>query len=489
MIGSGSLTMENFAEAATAVTQSGVALDHLLPSEKAATHPCHYTVVSHWEDFGRRKPIETLNLLSEVSSRDHGIFDDKPLCSHLVLNHADDLKRLTPPAEKSLLDMLRRILADDETAQIEIKDLLQSVDAYSIRFAQRSLQILARENANMEESPIAESVRHLVFGDSKDGPSAHHISMLLQGAGPQVGHSVRLCIEEHILESLPRLPMGKNAESEVLDLKEAQFAIDQAFIICQGACAPSPKSMFQLMEKLSQLLKYLGSANVGPSSPTKVSVASPAAAITPQIANIANQLVNPSSPMEAMGPRSYGPGVIKYFELLLRVLCFLRPESDGGSVKASQAQTTNKSQSDQIKILILLTTLATHPFINSPGTVFPEHASAAADGGEVLSLTYDVIATYVDDISDEGRALCAKIMKDKIRDDKSGRLRWLFGSVNSNGSEIRGGEEMGKGLVVARKGEAKGEWHPRIWEVLEGNYRGTGDGETSLGLGLFGARR
>ena len=99
------------------------------------------------------------------------------------------------------------------------------------------------------------------------------------------------------------------------------------------------------------------------------------------------------------------------------------------------------------------------------------------------------MATYVDDLSDEGRALCSRILKERLRDDQSGEMRWLFGSVSLCGSDLRGGEEMGKGLLVKRKGEIKGDWKPRVWEVLEGGGRGGSDGETSLGLGLFGARR
>ena len=101
--------------------------------------------------------------------------------------------------------------------------------------------------------------------------------------------------------------------------------------------------------------------------------------------------------------------------------------------------------------------------------------------------------------------LCAKILRDRLQDpvgsgvfagpvtyssaakESVARLRWLFGSVNMFGSDIPAAEEMGKGLFVARKGEVKCEWRPRIWEVLETN--GRPDGEVSLGLGMFGARR
>jgi len=97
----------------------------------------------------------------------------------------------------------------------------------------------------------------------------------------------------------------------------------------------------------------------------------------------------------------------------------------------------------------------------------------------LVSFTLFVAATLVDDLSDEARMLCARFLKDKMRDV---RVQFLFGSVNAMGSVM--GAEIGAGLQMVREGRGPvGEWKPKQWEVLEGGV------EPWVGLGLFGARK
>jgi hypothetical protein len=47
--------------------------------------------------------------------------------------------------------------------------------------------------------------------------------------------------------------------------------------------------------------------------------------------------------------------------------------------------------------------------------------------------------------------------------------------------------DMGQGLQMVKDGKGPvGEWRPRVWEVLDNGS--AKENETSLGLGLFGAR-
>ena len=101
---------------------------------------------------------------------------------------------------------------------------------------------------------------------------------------------------------------------------------------------------------------------------------------------------------------------------------------------------------------------------------------------DVIHLIFDIIATIVDEVSDEVNMMCAKLLKDKLQD---GRIRYLFGTINMLGSSQV--QDMGQGLQLVKEGKGLiGEWKPRMWEVLD---NGSGkENETSLGLGLFGAR-
>ena len=495
LIGTGSLTIDVLVEAVTATGKSSDLLPRLFPGDTTAESGPHYNVVSKWEDFGRRRPVDMFNLMGNAATASRKVVDERELCTSLVLKQKDASLQLSQHGTQRVERVLKSLLTNGNNPEMELRAMFQSVSSTSLAFVQVCLQLVNRAAAAIESDTVAQSMMDTVFDASDDAPSVRHISVLLQGAGSEIATNVRQLTEEHVLEMLPKLPLGKSSENESLDLDSIQTALEQAFLICQGASTLSVKSNSQLIDRLSQLLKFLGHTNPPP-SPVKATATSPTTAPTPQLPSITGQLLNPSTPTDAGPPRTLPAMVIEYFRILLQILCLIRPSTSPSPFAAKQPAPPplQKSQSDQIKILIMLATLCTHPFLISPTSVFPENSSALSSAAETLSFAYDVMATYVDDLSDEGRALCAKILKDKIRDDttKDGKMRWLFGSVGMCGSEMRGGEEMGKGLLVKRKGEVKGDWRPRVWEVLEsksGGGRGGEDGETSLGLGLFGARR
>ena len=487
LIGAAALTVDSLVDAIMESSKVGDALHQLLPGDATAKHEAHYIVLAKWQEYARRKPAQTITVLCHIAAASRKAFDERQLCTSLVLREQDAVPHLPHEAAEMLERALRDFMSDGDSP--DLKDAFQSASTSSIAFLRVRLQLLGRQADAVEGDAFATAIRATVF-DSKTGAStSRHIPRILQGAGSEVANQARQLAEEQVLETLPKLPSGKISERESLELDDIQLAITQAFKICHATPVLASKSTVQLIDKLSKLLKFLGHVNP-PASPAKATATSPTSAPTPQLPSIAGQLLNPSSPMDAGPPRLLPPSTIDYFRTLLQILCLIRPSISPTIIPAKQPQPPppQKSQSDQIKILILLATLSTHPFLTSPSTIFPSHPSAISTAAETLSFCQDVMATYVDDLTDEGRALCAKILKDRIREDGAGKLRWLFGSVNLCGSEMPGGGEMGKGLLVKRRGEVKGEWRPRVWEVLESGGRG-GDGEVSLGLGLFGARR
>lgn len=162
-----------------------------------------------------------------------------------------------------------------------------------------------------------------------------------------------------------------------------------------------------------------------------------------------------------------------YLTLLLRMtfihrsaFASSRPES-----LASPVVSPKQSPHEVVKILMLLTNIALHPSLHFEP--------------QMVCYIFDVALTIVDDVSDEIRALCAKILKDKIRDQ---RAEYLFGSANNSKGTISGHGSLDTvgtttGILAVKDGKTLEDYRSRNWEMLEG---GT---EVSISLSLFDARR
>jgi hypothetical protein len=151
--------------------------------------------------------------------------------------------------------------------------------------------------------------------------------------------------------------------------------------------------------------------------------------------------------------------VLDYLPLLLRFVCLHHRSL---ITKVTSPLGGKPPQQDQVKLLILLVCIALH------GTISEQQKLAAH--------VFDVVATLVDEMSEEARATCARCLKDKMRD---GRVNFLFGTMNT----LVGSEESGSSLQLVKEGKVViGEWKVKQWELLEGGA------DTSLNLGLFQCR-
>jgi mediator of RNA polymerase II transcription subunit 12, fungi type len=134
---------------------------------------------------------------------------------------------------------------------------------------------------------------------------------------------------------------------------------------------------------------------------------------------------------------------------------------------ASQKQ----AQQDTVKILVLLINIALHPSLD--------------DDSNIVEHIFDVTATIVDDALEEVRTLCARVLKDKMRDR---RVEYLLGSANNSKAvvSVDGTSESGwttDGLQIVKDGKTVGPYKARNWEMLEGGA------EASISLALFDTRR
>lgn len=475
-------------------------LQHMFPTSLPDRR---YPVITKWDDFVKRKPDQMLNLTSQLPKSARTFFDAAEICARIVMKKENNLEKA---ASSQLVQILKVFVGKD--GNNDTSSSLESMDIFSLPFVRLHLQLSSTATNQTDEAGLAESIVNAATSGSVE-----NIAKLLQSVGPELSGQVRLLLEDNLIEMLPSPSQGKLLDVSIDPerVERLQVAVDQAFLLCQPTSTPSSKNTTQLIEKLQQFLRFLGpSGNVNTAaaaSPT-ASIAKPVASpSTPSLTNLPSTTSHlvPSSPMD--GPaRPLPHTIIDYFRILLSLFCLQRPmpAADSKTVAAKGSQ-------EHVRILSYLALVATHPAFLLPTHTFPTSPSLQQRCRGVVDFAYDVMATYVDDLADESRVLCARILKDRLADggvgapaynavkESQARLKWLFGSVNAMGSDMSRAEDMGSGLVVKRSapvgtpGDGKGgsdlvrDWRPRIWEVLES--QGRGDGEVSLGLGLFGARR
>jgi mediator of RNA polymerase II transcription subunit 12, fungi type len=168
-----------------------------------------------------------------------------------------------------------------------------------------------------------------------------------------------------------------------------------------------------------------------------------------------------------------GAHLTSILTLLLRMTSIHRAAfaSSRAEPLSSPLATQKQAQQDTVKILVLLINIALHPSLD--------------DDSKIIEYIFDVSATIVDDASEEVRTLCARIVKDKMRDR---RVEYLLGSANNSKAmvSVDGTSEPGwttDRLQIVKDGKMVGPYKARNWEMLEGGA------EASISLALFDTRR
>jgi len=237
--------------------------------------------------------------------------------------------------------------------------------------------------------------------------------------------------------------------------------------------------MAQLIERLTHHFKSLSTAAAA--VPVTPSTSGPP--IIPGLAGPSTNMNLPTTLTQATNMTESGNGGcsmsgMTYLHGMLRMVCLQRPALIASGRNVPNAK---QGQSEQVQLLVRLASIATHPTMVAAAVQQgnKEEQSLAKD---VVQFIFDVIATIIEDVSDEVNMMCAKLLKDKLQDP---RLTFLFGSINMMGSTQV--QDMGQGMQMVKEGKGiVGEFKPRMWEVLDSGS--SKENETSLGLGLFGAR-
>lgn len=144
------------------------------------------------------------------------------------------------------------------------------------------------------------------------------------------------------------------------------------------------------------------------------------------------------------------------------------PERDAASARGLQGE--------QMKLMALLISIATHPKVTrlSKSSVSAARRKMLHD---TITFALHSAALVADHLGDEGRSVLARMLRDKLADK---RVQWLIGSVGLCGSALAL-DHTGLMVVSESRGNL-GEFKPQPWEMLESH-----GGDPCLSMSLFGA--
>ena len=448
-----------------------------------------YVVELVWARYAKHNPIEALDVLVDVGCKARLEIDKGVLLCGVAENLGKTSRALEKPTGEWLASVLDNLLGAWQSPQSsgpKMGSIVTTINSLSLPFCELRLRLLA--SSTTTDASFQDT---LVQALSLDINNPSLASKIFAAAGSEVTGKVRAKAQQQFFESLPFFLQSKTPLQPVIPMEDdhsrTQESLSKTFSLCAGLPAGAqPESTAQLVEKLSVLHKYLqaisttclaaaSSASVVPTSAAGPTSAPTSLAVSTHPASTNAQSIFGNS-TEAWTFLSI---VMKYLDFLLQMTCIQRSTLKmAASPAASQA--SKQQQQDTMRLSLVLTTIATQLLALSENV--PDAHSQLRDR-VLVAFTFNVVATLVDELTDEARAHCARILKDKIKDE---RVRWLFGSVNMMGSAQI--PEIGQGLLMVKDGKGVvGEWRPKVWELLE---NGSGrDSDSSLGLGLFGARQ
>lgn len=454
LVDTGCLPIDNLTAVVETLPSFNAAV--LLPANSPSSEAARYSVHTKWLEFAKRCPGKFLNLFGSADKNLVEFLDFRAM----VLKKVNDGQTLTDSSREILAKFLSDLLHPPDAAGDGLKT---SLNTLSLPFVKKHLAL----NATDDVEASAAAVNQLVATTSAGPRSTRFLGEIVHALDPEVASLVRQAAEQKVMDLMMSSMSDRTEPSDSLST-----AMEHLAAVCEGLQSPSSKTLAQLVERLSYFLKTLGSTGTPAASSVPTS---PTSTFATQMPSLAAALMPSPSPADA-SPRPTMAPSIEHMNNMLQLLCLCRPLS-----QPTGTQSGKQSQSDYIKILALLTSIITHPS-------FANLVSSADPSTDVLDFAYDVLATFSDILTPEAHTLVCKIVKEKVKNDtRDGRLRWLFGNVSLLGSDMQEAEEMGRGLYVQRKGENKGDWKPRVWEVIQAN--GQREGDLSLGLGMFGARR
>ena len=422
--------------------------------------PAAYRFHMEWSRFFLSHPVDALTVLSAIAPDPTTLgLRSTPQKNDLVPSLLSDtalpqtLSSMKPGTLEVLDDALSSLFrASARESASKVQTLIDTCDSFSLPFCRLYLQIVvahAGEDQQQVKDSIVDALLSLaVAGSNEDIGSQARWVPLVASVGADIARRVREKAEHAFFSLGIPLVQGRPGASPLFGqpediITEAAKYVDvvakTAYTISDTAdaiiCA-------QLNDKLAQVWRALNVQHPAPGTPL------------PGL-----HLNLPQTPTAA-APLSDTQSLCTYLPLVLRLTCLHRRSSSNNE---GATPINKQSQQNQVKLCVLLVSIALHPGLTGQT--------------ELTSHILDVVATLVDGLTDDVRAWCARGLRDKMKDS---RIAFLFGNMNT----LTTLEGAGHVLQLVKEGKGViGDWKPKQWEILESN--GT---ETSLNLGLFQAR-
>lgn len=456
----------------------------LSPSRPISVGPMQYKVRQKWDEFMHQEPRQALGILSEAR-----LLSDTQSLEGLLLGllagaTGGQQSTLPLPAKQWMLQRLDALLLSSSGSRgSQLRALFASLNKFSQAFVQLRFSLTSPvEDSDGQDSEetvkgLYEALDQVSGGKTAGSGDALTFGQLLRAVGPEIAGEVRHRVEHDFLEALPKvhnkvanpLPAVFPSDTHQLDL-----IMQRCFEVCTPETKPMAGFMVQLLDRLSGQIKSMAMHSASGATPGVPGLpATPTGNSNSQFLNMA------SSPMAAPSESTNLPSyVLDCLEYMLRMICLQRQSL----LNAGEVGNTRQAQHEQCQLLVRLAYMVVQPALTSPASVFSTKSDQKR-AKELCEFTMDVMASIVDEVSEEVRVLCARLLKEKLKNE---RLRFLFGSINSTGpGQVA---EVGQGLVMVKEGKGViGDWKPRVWEIVaNGSAK---ENETSLGMGLFGARR
>ena len=428
------------------------------------TEPSLYRFKTVWTEFLASNPRDALDVLPTIESEArklHPAFELKgtnwfpPLLSSIALQNSQRSSDYDSETSSVLEEGLGIVFQRDcsgHKENVDIQDVIGICNDFSLPFCQLQLHITSENSASSYQeqgNDIVDALLTLATNDplvEEDSKPTDAWLPLATAVNQRVSCQLRERAEQAFFTvSLP-LWSGRSGASPSASHPEASTSgvVRHLHIISKMSYTiPEAGDLTicsLLNEKLTAVWRALNFNNVPP-------------ATTPASGSYLSlpPTSTPSSPDAGL--------LFDYLPLLLRLACLHRGAL---TTKMTSPLAAKQPQQDQFKLLVLLVSIALHP--------------AVSEQNELVLNIFDVVATLVDDISEEARVACARCLKDKMRDP---RVNFLFGTMNT----LAGTDEGGSSLQLVKEGKGViGEWKVKQWELLEGGA------DTSLNLGLFQCR-
>lgn len=440
-----------------------------------------YVVRISVRQFMRANPLRGLEILVARATLDRRAFDLYASILSKVLDDKGKLSTLSATATKHLSSIVDDFLGLRADKQDVLGWILCLSDWLSLPFCRYRLTQQTDAEGNSvyghDVSQTGALVVETLQAKWKQGTIDVELIQALADAMPnEVAAQARAMTEQEFHNLMAKSFQGRGInpgmQSSTTDLAQCAEVVDRLVSLGPAKNVDArTDTNGMLIEKLTIMHKILGSKGEVTSGVGNLSATSP---VSP-----GPSMTTSTNTMDQR-QRDNVMGVLEHLRLVSRVAS-MKAGSFGSQVNTTNPASLKQVQTEQMKILALLASIATQPVLTQllQSDMEEKQKNLIRD---TMNFTLDVAARMADDLSEEGRGQCAKILKDKMRDE---RISWLVGSMNTNAASRN---EAGQGLVVMH--EQKGyicEYRPKQWEMLESG--GGKEGDTCLGLGLFGAKR